>query len=87
MYVSFRAAALDNSYVIQLRNDAGKLLRHVQLTVRNPGTGNSKTFSWEQWPPGSNLEIGWQEGWKFFPGDQVEITSDLYGPCRVNFKG
>lgn len=83
MYVTFRAAALDNSYVIQMRNDAGKLLRNVRVNVHNPGTNNSKSFAWEQWAPGVMLEVGWQEGWRFFPGDQVEIAADLYGTYRV----
>jgi hypothetical protein len=86
--VGFRPSALmglgQNSFVATIRNE-GTLLRKVTIIAKNSSLNTQKVFEYDEWSPGQVREIGWQEGWKFYPGDAVVISAPGYLPFTYKF--
>lgn len=76
LYISYRRAIQDDSYVLVVENKDQVQLKNFRIDVEGP---SGKRMSWQMldmWPNLARYEYGWAEGWRFLPGDKITITAD-----------
>ena len=74
--VSFRAAALQQGLVAEIRNSSSEPLK-IGFTLHSAGSGTAKQGELFL-PPNGMTEIGWMEGWRFVPGETVTLKNSNY---------
>lgn len=78
--VSFRSSAMENSFVAQVRNGSGQLLRNMTVHIESADGSRSKDYKLREFTAGQVIEIGWKEGFRVYPGDNVIVSADRYRP-------
>ena len=79
--VTFRKAALDTSLVAQFNNHSASAIK-VLVEIHSNATGVTKQaeiiIDGEQ-----TKEIGWAEGWRFVPGENIKVKHGDYKTLEV----
>ena len=79
--VWFRQAVFGKGMVAEFRNRSNTPLK-VAVDFRSPSTGTTSTREMVIERQGS-AEVGWAEGWKFVPGDELSIRHSRFTTKRV----
>lgn len=79
--VSFRKAMLDSSLVAQFHNNSDVSIK-VLVKIENRTTKEIKQGEIIV-PAKGKEEIGWAEGWRFVPGEAIEINHADYRNMKV----
>jgi hypothetical protein len=79
--VSFRKAMLDSSLVAQIHNNSDVSMK-VLVKIHNRTTKETKQGEFII-PAKGQEEIGWAEGWRFVPGEAIEVTHADYKDLKV----
>lgn len=85
MICRFREAYLDNSFVAVCTNGSGSLLRHVRITAKNPSLSQEKVWTKDIVATGEWFELGYAQGWAFYPGESITFEADGFAPFIYTF--
>jgi len=84
--VRFTPAILTDSLVMVVSNESTGVLQNVVVSVQNPKSGNSKSWTIPSLGVGvfyTSQTFGVFEGWRFEPGELITIQAAGYSPLRL----
>lgn len=84
--VSVRPSLALQEGVMTMTNTSAKSLHNVVIRARNERLHQEQTWSRETLKPGASVEIGWIEGRKWVPGEQLLVTASGYLPGVWNYE-